>query len=69
MSESVLYKTLFVDSHHVRANFLTRSTLAVCVIHRTDNYTCILIIIYSGIKLFYSLKRLVIETTLTCSVQ
>lgn len=39
MSESVLYKInfLFVDSHRVRANFLTRSTL----IDKTDNYTCI----------------------------
>lgn len=41
MSESVLYKILFVDSRRVRANFLTRSTLALCVIDKTDNYTCI----------------------------
>lgn len=39
MSESVLYKILFVDSHRVRAKFLTGSTLAVCVIDKTDNYT------------------------------
>lgn len=43
MSESVLYKInfLFVDSHRVRAKFLTGSTLALCVIDKTDNYTCI----------------------------
>lgn len=29
MSESVLYTILFVDSHRVRANFLTRSTLLI----------------------------------------
>lgn len=45
MSESVLYKILFVDSHRVCAKFLTGSTLALCVIDKTDNYTCILYIL------------------------
>lgn len=36
-----IYKIVFVNSHRMLAKFLTGSTLAVCVIDKTDNYTCI----------------------------